>query len=46
MLVCFCLMFGDYYFFMFKEAVFAFTKWTEKQFVMKLETKGYSFAHF
>lgn len=46
MLVYFCLMFGDYYFLMFKEAVFAFTQWTEKQFVMKLETEGYGFAPF
>lgn len=31
---------------MFKETVFAFTKWAEKQFVMKLETEvDYSFAH-
>lgn len=37
---------GVIIFFMFKEAVFAFTKWAEKQFVMKLETEGdYSFAH-
>lgn len=45
--MCFCLRFGGLlFFFMFKEAVFAFTKWAEKQFVMKLETEGdYSFAH-